>query len=320
MALLIREAEVRELLTMEETLAAVEEALRDAARGGGATNRPRSRVQAPSGLLHVLPGAVPARGALGLKVYSSSKAGTKFLVLLYSSETGELLALVEADWLGRMRTGAASGVATRHLARPDAATVALFGAGNQAETQLLAVAAVRPLREVAVIGRDPARRDAFIARMAPRVPGATLRPGEPEEATRAADIVVTITSSREPLFDGAWLKPGAHVNAAGSNALSRREIDDETVRRSALVTIDSVEQGRIEAGDLAGPIERGTTSWDRVVELGRILDGQAAGRSGADDITLFESLGLAIEDLSPAMIVYQKARERGIGMEVPLWS
>lgn len=319
MALHIREAEVRELLTMGETLEAVEDALREQG-AGRAPNRPRARVQAPSGLLHVLPGAVPARGGLGLKVYSSSRGGTKFLVLLYSSESGELLALIEADWLGRLRTGAASGVATKYLARPDATTVALFGAGNQAETQLLAVAAIRPLREVAVIGRDPARRDAFIAKMAPRLAGVALRPGEPEEATRAADIVITITTSREPLFDGAWLKPGAHVNAAGSNALARREIDDETVRRSATIAIDSREQGRLEAGDLAGPIERGLTSWDRVVELGRIIAGAAPGRAAADDITLFESLGIAVEDIAPATIVYHKARERGLGAEIPLWA
>lgn len=319
MALLIREAEVKQLLTMEEALATVEGALREQGLGR-APNRPRARVPAPGGLLHVLPGAVPARGGLGLKVYSSSRGGTKFLVLLYSSESGELLALIEADWLGRLRTGAASGVATKFLARPDAATAALFGAGNQAETQLLAIAAVRPLREVAVIGRDPAKRDRFIAKMAPRVGGVALRPGEPEEAVRGADIVTTITSSREPLFDGAWLKPGAHVNAAGSNALGRREIDDEAVRRAALVAIDSLEQGRIEAGDLAGPIERGVTSWERVIELGRIVAGAAPGRAGAEDITLFESLGIAIEDIAPAMLVYEKARERGSGAEVPLWA
>lgn len=319
MALLIRDAEVRELLTMGEALEAVEDALREQARGT-AQNRPRARVRAPGGILHVLPGGVPSRGGFGLKVYSSSQAGTKFLVLLYDSATGELQALIEADWLGRLRTGAASGVATKYLARPDAATVALFGAGRQAETQLLAVAAVRPLREVAVLGRDPARRDAFIAKMAGPLAGVTLRAGEPEEAVRAADIVITITSSKEPLFDGAWLRPGAHVNAAGSNALARREIDDATVRRAALVTIDSVEQGRVEAGDLAGPIERGLLGWDRVVELGQVIAGGAPGRRSPDDITLFESLGIAIEDIVPATIVHRKARERGLGVEVPLWA
>ncbi|MEP7200908.1 MAG: ornithine cyclodeaminase family protein [Chloroflexota bacterium] len=317
MTLFLTEQNVTELLTMSSALACVEEAFRQQGLGL-AQNQPRRRLRPPKGVLHMMAAALPSLGVMGYKSYTTTRSGAKFLVMLYSTETGELLAVIQADRLGQMRTGAASGVATKYLANPDADTLGMIGAGWQAESQLLAIAAVRPLKTVRVFSRDAARRNAFAAKMS-QATGIAVTPSESApEAVKDASIVVTITGSRTPVLQGAWLADGAHVNAAGSNGLARAEIDDEVARRAALIVTDSVEQAKMECGDLLSPIERNLVAWEQVRELGDVVLGRIKGRGARNDITLFESHGVAIEDMATAKRVYELAKERGVGREIEM--
>jgi alanine dehydrogenase len=317
MALLLNEAEVTLLLPMSLALEAVEEVFRWQGEGK-LTNRARVRVPVPGGLLHVMPAALPEARAMGLKSYATVRGGTKFVVLLFSAETGALLAIIEADRLGQMRTGAASGVATKHLANPDADRVGCYGTGWQARSQLEAVCSVRRVHEVRVFGRDPDRRARFAEEMSSLLHVPVVAVDRPEMAARDASILITITSSRTPVLEGRWISPGAHVNAAGSNALQRAELDVEAVRRAGLIVTDSLEQARGECGDLVAALEQGAIRWDEVQELGEVIAGRRPGRTGADQITLFESQGVAMEDIAVAVRLVARARERRVGTEIPI--
>jgi alanine dehydrogenase len=318
MTLLIRESHVAELLDIHTAISAVEEVVRDQAVGK-ATNRPRQRVFGSASLLHVMAGGDSRMGVYGLKTYSTSKKGTRFLVLLFDSASGDLLAMIEADKLGQMRTGAASGVATKYQARDDADTVGIIGTGWQSESQLMAVCAARKIRLVTAYGRNPERRNKFAAKMSARL-GVEVRPAEnAEQAVRGQAIVITCTTAREPVIDGSWIEPGAHLNVAGSNFLSKAEVDVETIKRTAVIAVDSIDQARIEAGDLLPAIERGVINWESVTELGRIVAGQVRGRNNPDDITLFKSVGIAIWDVATAFRVYKLASEKGLGDHIEFW-
>src|SRR6266511_4598789 len=317
MALFLDEQQVTELLSMQMALAAVEDALKQQALGA-ATNNPRTRVRVPTGQLHMMGAALPTRGVFGYKAYTAVKGKVRFHVMLYSTESGELLAVLQADRLGQMRTGAASGVATKHMARAEARTLGIFGTGWQARSQLEAVCAVRSIQAIKAFGRDAARRQTFCTDMSQQL-GIPVEPAaSPEAAVNGMDVVITATSARDPLFDGQWLEPGTHVNAIGSNALIRREIDDTAVRRSALIIVDSKEQARLECCDLLGPLERGLIHWEQIRELGDVVAGMIPGRRQASDLTLFESHGLAIWDLAAGMAVYEAAKAKGIGRELAL--
>jgi alanine dehydrogenase len=318
MALLLREEHVTELLDIETAIAAVEEVLRDQAEGQ-ATNRPRQRVAVPTSQLHVLAAGDKKLGIYGLKVYTASKKGARFLVLLYESNSGDLLAMIEADRLGQMRTGAASGVATRYMARESADTVGIFGTGWQAESQLMAVCAVKQIKSIKTYSRSRERREAFARKMTSLLRVEVTAAESPEEAARRQSIVITATAARDPVLKGEWIEPGTHLNVVGSNFLAKAEVDVETVRRAAIVAVDSIEQSKLEAGDLLPAIERGVISWESVIELGRIVAGRDPARTSDDDTTLFKSNGIALEDISTALRVYNLAVERGIGESIELW-
>lgn len=319
MPLYLTEQDVTQLLTMEETLAAVEAVFQSYAVGQ-ASNQPRRRVRAGGGTLSVMSGAVANiaghAGLLGTKAYTVTRTGYRFVVNLFDATTGELLAFIEADKLGQMRTGAASGVATKYLARPDAQTVGLYGTGWQASSQLAAVCGVRVIKSVKVYGRNPEKRAQFCERMKAELQLDDITPVEQPEAAAEADIVCTITTAREPVLQGAWLQPGIHINAAGANSVLRREFDDETVKRAAFICADSVEQAHLEAGELIVPIEKGLLNWEAVHELRYVVNGNLKGRENNQDITVFKSLGLAIEDVAAATVVYRKAVEQKIGKEL----
>jgi len=313
--LLLTEDDVARLLTMPAAVDAVEEALRQQA-AGAAESLPRRRLRTPSGALHLMAGST-GLGYLGLKAYTTFADGAQFVVLLYDAHDGQLLALIQADRLGQIRTGAASGVATRHLALADATTVGIFGTGWQARSQLEAVRTVRSIRIVKAYGRDRERREAFCRDMTALL-GVEVQPVErPEEVVEGSRIVVTATTSARPVFDGRHLEPGTHVNAMGSNSLLKCEVDEAAVRRADLVVVDSIEQAKLESGDLLGPIERGHLSWARVRELDDVVAGRV-GRRTREEITLFESHGLGLEDVAAAARTYELARERGFGLQVPL--
>lgn len=306
--LLIREAQVRENLSMPAAIAALESAFRDWAHGR-ATNQPRQRVHTPQGTLHLMGAAWTSKGYIGYKAYFSFPTGVRFHLALASAHTGELLALMEADWLGRIRTGAASGLATKYLAREDAATVAILGAGDQAETQLQAVCAVRPIQQAFVFSRTSEKRESFAQRMQEQL-GIAVQPCESvEQAVAHADIVCTITTAREPILKGAMLRAGMHLNAAGANSLARRELDAFAVGRCERIAVDDPQQARLEAAELITPIELRRLSWERVQPLSHIVGGLLPARQAPEEITLFKSLGIALEDVAAAATVYETLQQ-----------
>jgi ornithine cyclodeaminase/alanine dehydrogenase-like protein (mu-crystallin family) len=314
MALYLTEDDVARLLPMEACVEAVESAFRQWGEGR-ADNRPRARAVVPGAMLHALAAGSEVWGRLAAKVYATSRGGARFVVLLFDAANSSLLAVIEGDRLGQTRTGAASGVASRWLARKDARSLAIIGTGWQARSQAKAVATVRALASVRAFGRDPDRlrefcRDTEAACCVTTVPCASV-----EEAVRGADIVVTATSSANPVLEGAWLRPGMHVNAVGSNRADRRELDDAVVGRAGLIVVDSIEQARLEAGDLLAV--GGGAPLDRAAELKDIVTGRRPGRRDDSAITLFKSLGVGLEDLAAASLVYDRAMAQGIGRPLP---
>jgi alanine dehydrogenase len=327
MVLVLREADVRAVLTMPAAIGVVEEAFRAQAEGR-ARHQPRRRVVLPEarGLLHMLSGYVPGLpgdplaegpGLVGFKAYTALGGPVRFAVLLYSGEDGRLLSMMEADWLGRMRTGAASGVATRYMARADAGVLSLIGTGGQAHTQALAVCTVCDVRSVLVYGRDAERRRRFSGELAAALGSVDVKPvASAEEAVGQADIVVTATTAREPVLAGDWLRQGTHINAMGSNWHNRREVDEVTLDRATLIAVDAIDQAQLEAGDFLIPASSGRFDMARVVELGGVVAGTVPGRQSSDSITLFKSLGIGLEDVAAAGLVYARALERGLGEQL----
>lgn len=317
MTLYLTESEVNEVLTMELALETVEQAFR-LLSDGSATNPPRSRIRLPAGgLFNFMCAAAPGAGVMGLKAYGVTRGNpVKFYVQLFSAETGELLALLEASDLGQVRTGAASGVATKYMAREDAATVGIIGSGYQARTQLEAVCKVRPITGARVYSRNSERRERFATRMSERL-GIDISPVESgEECVADADVVITMTSANRSVLNGEWLSAGTHINAAGANHWMRRELNGEAVRRSAVIVTDDIEQAKMECGDLIYPAELGSIRWEQVRSLADVVGGSVPGRNSDDDITLFESQGLAVQDITTGIRVYQLALERGIGTNI----
>lgn len=317
MALFLSEKEVGALLTVEMALAAVESAHRDLANGQ-AQDTPRARSRLPQAALHILQGALPAQGVFGYKAYTSHRSGNRFLVHLFDAATSQLRAVVEADALGMFRTGAASGVAARWLARPQSQVAGVFGCGWQAAGHVRALCAVLPLVEVKVFARRREPLLAFCARMSAET-GVCVRPAaSPEETVAGSDVLGTVTTAATPLFAAEWLAPGTHINAAGSNALIRQELSEAAVRRCDLICVDSVPTALAEAGDLLPLLEKGRTQPRQWVELGDIISGRHAGRSAPEQITLFESQGMAIQDLALALRVVEAAEAAGCGQRWPL--
>jgi ornithine cyclodeaminase/alanine dehydrogenase-like protein (mu-crystallin family) len=320
MALFLTEADVRSVLTMPMAMEAVEECFRRLAEGSAQT-QPRRRLHfAEKGFLHYMAASDSAAGYLGMKLYTTTPHGARFLIPLFQTDTGELVAQIEGNYLGQMRTGAASGVATSFLAREDARTVGMIGTGLQARSQLEAVALARKFETIRVFGRDKARREGFAKEMSEKL-GVDVTPVESAKAAVSdADVLVTMTNSIKPVVDGKWLAPGMHVNAAGSNFAQKAELDAKGVLWCDLIAVDSLEQAKMEAGDLIQAFEGDDAKWENVRELGQIVAGKAEGRTSSEEITLFKSVGIAEEDVATAARVFELARENGIGREVAMWS
>lgn len=317
MTLFLSEADVKQLLTVDMALEAVESAHRDLSLGQ-AIDTPRARSRLPQTVLHILQGALPAQGVLGYKAYTSNKSGNRFLVHLFDAATGLHKAVIEADYLGMIRTGAVSGVAAKWLARPDATVAGVFGSGWQAEGHVRAICRALPLECVKVFGRKADKLRDFCARMS-EATGTTVVPAaSAEDAVRGSDLVGTVTTAAQALFDAEWLEPGAHINAAGSNALIRQELSEAAIRKCELITVDSVPTALAEAGDLLPLLEKGRLHSRQLVELGEVIVGRHPGRASAEQITLFESQGMAIQDLAIALRVLAAAQAAGVGREIPL--
>lgn len=317
MALLLRESDVEKLLTMKTTLELVERVHREYSTGR-AQDTPRERTRLGETALSILQGAVPSANVFGYKAYSSSKEGTRFLVYAFDAQRGNLDVVVEANRLGMMRTGAAGGVAAKWLSREDAKVAGVFGSGWQAHSQIEALAAVRKLERVKVYSRRRDNLEKFCAEMRDRMRLDIVPAASAEEAVRGSDIVVTITNSATPVFSADWLERGTHINAAGSNSLVRREIDEATVLKADVVVVDSRATAMKEAGDLLPAIEKGRLHAGALTELGEVIAGARPGRARADQTTLFESQGMAIQDLVIAAELGRLARARGVGKDIEL--
>ena len=284
---------------------------------GTAANDPRHRLRAPApggSMLHLMGAADSQAGYIGFKAYTTSRSGAHFYVMLFAADTGNPLAFIEADYLGQIRTGAASAVATKYMARKDADMLAVIGTGQQAWTQALAICAVRDINEVRVFGRDEARRKDFASRLSRelhehRVCNTLRECRSVAETVEGAGIVAIATTSSKPVLLGEWIEPGMHVNAIGGNAASRTELDAAAVRRADRIVADSVAQSRIESGELLQP---GVDRWADVVELSDVVSGKAAGRGSGEEVTLFKSNGIALEDIALAGWLYEE-RMRVIG-------
>jgi ornithine cyclodeaminase/alanine dehydrogenase-like protein (mu-crystallin family) len=319
MTLLLTEADVRSLLTMPIALEVVEESLRQQGNGELVLH-PRRRIKLPdNALLHYMAAGDPVRGYIGMKLYTAVRGVARFVIPLFRSTTGEMAALIEADALGQLRTGAASGVATKYLANANARIAGIIGTGYQARTQLEAVAAVRRLVRIRAFGRDPERRAKFCREMSERIGVAVEPMNSGEEAVRGVDILITATSATKVVLEGEWLTPGMHINAMGANWPQKSELDAAAVSRAGKIVVDSIEQSKMEAGDLIQAFGDDGSRWNAVQELSQIVAGKVSGRASADQITLFKSNGIATWDLAAAVRVYELAVAQGMGQSFPIW-
>lgn len=316
MALVLREKDVRSLLSMHDALIVLEDAFTAQAQGT-AINTPRHRLVLPHGVLNMLAAAAPTLGVLGYKTYTAFREGVRFVVLLFSVQDGQLLAIIEADWLGAIRTGATSALATKYMARPDARAVGLIGAGKQAITQLMGVCAVCPISSVYVYSRNFQRCERFCQEMTRILNIEVVPVAHAQDAVEGADIVITATSSGGPVLFGEWLAPGCHINAIGSNWPRRRELDPTVLRHCSLIVTDSLEQARVEAGDFILSEQSGF-DWLLVHELSEVVGGRRPVRVAPDEITLYKGLGIALEDIATAAHVYNLACQQGVGEQLEL--
>jgi alanine dehydrogenase len=319
MTILLSESDVKSILTMPLALKAVEDSFNRLADGTAQVHS-RARLYVPGkSYLHYMAAADAASGYMGLKIYTSAKEGLRFLILLFSADSGDLLAQIEADYVGQMRTGAASGLATRFLARVDAKTVGIIGTGLQARTQLEAISLARKIESVRAFSRDVGRREKFAADMTAKLGIPVTAVLSAEQAVREMDIVVTSTTSTNPVVEGRWLKLGTHLNAIGANFPQKHELDAEAIRRCDVIVADSRAQSKIESGDLIQMYGDDQRRWTNVIEFAEIVSGKTPGRTNENQITLFKSNGIATEDIVVAGRIYEIAKERGMGKPLELW-
>jgi alanine dehydrogenase len=307
--LYLSEQDVEALLEPVDAVEAVEECFRRMA-AEGVSIAPRRRLPLDEGRLADMAASDLELGYAGAKVYAGFREGTAFVVALFAAESPKLVAVIEADRLGRLRTGAASAVAAKHLSRHGAASLGIIGCGDQAETQVSCIRAALPgIDRVVAYCRTDRNLNAFCKRVG-------AEPGESHRDAADQDIVVTITTSRDPVLRGEWLQPGSLVCAAGANNGTSRELDNVVLQRASFVCCDWLEQARIESADLIEPVETGVLDWLEVHELHEVVSGELPGRQSPDDIVVFKSNGIAAWDVAIAVAAVERAKERGVGREL----
>lgn len=314
MAIFLTEEDVQRLLPITEAIEAVEGGFREHGRGT-AVNLHRSRMQAGRVGITMMVAALGNRKVAGFKTMGTGGS----MVHLYDGESNKMVAILEARALGQIRTGAASAVATRYMAREDASTVGLLGTGHQAETQLAGTCVVRPIRRVLAYSRTPEHLESFCRKMSLVLGIQVSAAASPMEAVRDSDVAIAITNVRtlDPVLLGEWVAPGTHLIGAGANSIDRRELDDHAVTRCSVIVTDALDQAKLECADLVIPIQKGLLDWDRVWELGQVVTEQVKGRTSSDEITLYESQGIALEDVAVAAHIYQRAISQGVGKILP---
>jgi ornithine cyclodeaminase/alanine dehydrogenase len=307
--LYLTESDVRMLVEPAAAVDAIEACFRRMA-AGEVEIAPRRRLPLPEGALADMAASDAGLGLAGGKLYAATPNGASFVVCLFDADSSELVAVLEADRLGQLRTGAASAVAARHLGKRGASTLGVIGCGHQAETQVACIrAAVPGIERVVAYCRTPERLAAFCERTG-------AEPGESHRDAASCEIVVTITSSRDPVLRGEWLAPGTLVAAVGANVVSRRELDNAVLARAQFVCCDLLEQAKLESGDLVEPVAAGVLDWLEVHELHEVVSGAVVGRQSDDDIVVFKSNGLAAWDVALGAEAVGLAHGRGAGREV----
>jgi alanine dehydrogenase len=307
--LYLTEAEVAKLLRPQDAVDAIDACFRRMA-SGAVENRPRYRLRLDGGALAVMAAADLELGYAAAKVYAGFGSGARFAVLLFRADSPELVAVIEADKLGQLRTGAASGVAVRYLAASGATSLGVIGCGWQAESQVACIRAALPqLERVVAFCRTEERLRAFCNEHG-------AEPGKSHQDPAGCDVVVTATTSSDPVLRGEWLRSGALVCAVGANDGRRRELDNVVLERAAFVCCDSRDDAKLESADLIEPIESGVLDWLEVHELQEVVGGETTGRQSDDDIVVFKSNGLAAWDVAAAAAVVERARAAGAGREV----
>jgi alanine dehydrogenase len=307
--LYLTEKEVAELLTPADAVQAIEACCRRMA-AGSVENRPRYRLRLEGGALAVMAAADLELGFAGAKVYAGFRDGARFAVLLFRADSPELVAVLEADKLGQLRTGAASGVAARQLASSSASSLGVIGCGWQAESQVACIRAALPhLERVVAYCRTEERLHDFCEEHG-------AEPGESHQDPAACDVVVTATTSPDPVLRGEWLRGGALVCAVGANDGRRRELDNVVLERAAFVCCDSLDDARLESADLIEPVESGVLDWLEVHELQEVVAGEVTGRQSDEDVVVFKSNGLAAWDVAVAVAAVERARAAGAGTEM----
>ena len=307
--LFLTEQDVAALLTPADAVEAIEACFGRMA-AGAVENRPRYRLRLEEGALAVMAAADLELGYAGAKVYAGFRDGARFAVLLFRADSPELVAVLEADKLGQLRTGAASGVAAKHLAESSARSLGVIGCGWQAASQVACIRAALPrIERVVAYCRSEDRLSAFCREN-------DAEAGESHQDPAACDVVVTATTSPDPVLRGEWLRPGSLVCAIGANDGRRRELDNVVLERAAFVCCDSRENARLESADLIEPVESGVLDWLEVHELQEVVAGEVPGRQSDDDIVVFKSNGLAAWDVAVAAAVVERARAAGAGREV----
>ena len=315
MTLFLRNEDVSQCVSMDGMLEAIESMQRHYGRGE-AYNLARRKIIAGGGMLSVMGGGLFYEGLLGVKTYTVVKGAYSFQVSLYDADTGKLLCYTQANRLGQLRTGATTGVAVKYLANPDAATVGIVGTGGQAPTQLEAVAKVRNIKRVKVYSRTAERREAFAKSMAGALGIEVVAASSNEEAVRGSDIVICIAATMEPVLEGGWLEAGATVIGAGPTTWRAREVDDATFARAGKIFVDSLEQAPVEAGDMAGAVDRGLLQWSQLLELRHAVAGLVPGRDSRDQIVYAKLMGTGVADVAAAKLAYDRAQAQGVGLEM----
>ncbi|HWK94646.1 MAG TPA: ornithine cyclodeaminase family protein [Pseudolabrys sp.] len=315
MALFLTEHDVEKLLTVADSIDVLEASIREHGQKI-ATNRPRQIVATPNAQLSVLPAAIPSLGSLGYKTYTVGPDGVRFWLLLFK-EDGELHCLMEAEHIGLIRTGGASGIATKYMSREDSKVAGILGTGYQAPSQLEAICAVRKIEKVLAYSRTKEKLLEFCKGMSRHL-GVPVEPAESvEQVVRQSDILSTITSSKDPVVDGDWIPEGAHINLVGAMKPTSREVDTRTVERSDLIAVDDWQQSHVESGEFIKAVEEGRLDWNRIHEISDIV-AKGPRRQAASSITLFKSHGIGLWDIAMASLVYDRAVKRGLGVELPI--
>lgn len=308
--LFLNESDLAPFIDMADASACLEDAFRRKADPSSG-NVPRSRARVAGGVLNLLGAVDGANGVFGTKSYFAGADGVTFHVALHEISTRRLLCIMESSLLSQVRTGAASGLATKYMARPDAAVLGLIGTGRQAFAQAEAVIGVRPIREIRLFGRRPEPRAALAERLRTTFGVTVIETSESREAVAGADIVSLITRASEPVLFGRDLAPGTHVNAAGANAADRREFDSETLASCRRPVTDDVEQARTEAAEFIDAVASGRRGWGDFVELADVVSDRETVRRSAEEVTLFKSLGIGFEDVAYAERLLRRGAAAG---------